>query len=405
MPKKRKYGSGSIRKRGETWEILYRPVPGSKQVCEKIGRESDGISREDAEHALWERLVEIGKGHGKSFLGHNFSDVALDWREQVEALNPDLSARTLELYDNSLFVHLLPAFGDDYLHQIDAPVIERYVAKKITIPPSDPSAVPVDGVVASQNDKPLGRSAIKHQLSVLNAVFKFAIRNRLMTSNPISELDLNISSKRKRVVPLEQSEVKSLLRNCKDEEEETLLLLLGATGLRLGEVLALEIGDFDLKKQALTVERTQTRKRGKIFISKNGPKTNAGHRTLRVSDELSKRIERQISRAELRTKDKETKLLFPNKKGNMHSESNFRNRVFQPALQRAGLSKEYTPHSLRHTFASECIAAGLPDTQIAYYLGHSNPQTTRMIYAHIFERHRQTIADLADIYSHDIVDE
>jgi integrase len=398
---KRKYGTGSVRKRGQTWEIIYRPVPGGKQVSEKVGKESDGIGREEAEHALRERLVQIGRGHGHAFLGHSFGVVAQEWRNQVEALNPDLSDRTLELYDNSL-KHLLPAFADDYLHQIDAPIIERYVAKKMTIPPSSPDAIPVDGEVASKLDRPLGRRSIQQQLSVLNYIFRYAMRNKLVSSNPVQEIEVNITQKRKPVKPLEQEEVKKLLMHTRNEEEETLVLLLSATGLRIGEALALEIADFDPNKQTLYIQRTQTKIGGKTVISKNGTKTHAGQRTLRVSDELARRIKRQIARATLRDKGKG--LLFPNRKGNMHSESNFRNRVFRPALERAGLSLEYTPHSLRHTFASECIAAGLSDTLIAYFLGHSNPQTTRLIYAHVFERHRQTIADLADIYSHETVD-
>lgn len=390
-----------MRKRGETWEIMYRPVPGGKQVCEKIGKESDGIGREEAEHALRERLVQIGRGHGNTFLGHPFGVVAREWRMQVEALNPDLSSRTLELYDNAINVHLLAAFADDFLHQIDAPVIERYIAKKMTIPPSDPGAVPVDGEVASKLTEPLGKRSIQQQLSVLNNIFRYAMRNKLVSSNPVQELEINLSQKRKPVQPLEQDEVKKLLMNTRNEEEETMILLLSATGLRIGEALALEINDFHPQKQTLSIQRTQTKVRGKTVISKNGTKTNAGQRTLRVSDELAQRIKRQIARANKRN----SKLLFPNRKGNMHSESNFRNRIFRPALERAGLTLDHTPHSLRHTFASECIAAGLPDSQIAYFLGHSNIQTTRLIYAHIFERHRQTIADLAAIYSHEAVDD
>lgn len=402
---KRGYGTGSIRKRGQTWEILYRPVPGGKQVCEKVGREQDGIKKEDAEYALRERLVQIGRGHGNSFLGHPFGVVAKQWRDQVAALNPELSNRTLELYDNALRVHLLPAFEDDFLHMIDAPVLERYIAKKMTIPPSDPEAVPVDGEIAQNLDKPLGRRSIQQQLSVLNYIFRYAMRNKLMSNNPVQEIEVNLSQKRKAVTPLEQEEVRELLMHTKNEEEETMILLLSATGLRLGEALALRVSDFDDRAQTLSITRTQTRRGGKTEISENGPKTNAGRRTLRVSDELAKRIRRQIARALPRCNSTQEKLLFPNRKGNMHSEANFRNRIFRPALERAGLSLDHTPHSLRHTFASECIAAGLPDTQIAYFLGHSNPQTTRLIYAHIFQRHRQTIADLADIYSHETVDE
>ena len=399
---KRKYGTGTVRKRGDTWQISYRPIPGGKRVFETVGKESAGISKEDAEHMLMERLVQIGRGEGSTFLGHPFAAVAKEWRIQVEALG-DLSDRTLELYDNALEVHLLPAFGDDFFHQLDEPVIERYCSKKFTLSPGEPGAVPVEGEIANRRKDPVGRRTIEQHLSVLNLIFRYAVRNKMMISNPISEVEIR-SGKKKEVKVLEQEEVKKLLMNCLDEEQETLFLLLSATGLRLGEALALRTTDFDRKKQVLKIERTQTRKGGKTVISQSGTKTDAGRRELKVSDYLAMRLERQIARSEMRCKKQRMKILFANRRGNMHSESNIRNRWFQPARERAGLDPEHTPHSLRHTFASECIAAGLPDTQIAYYLGHKNPQTTRLIYAHIFDRHKQTIADLASIYSHDPVD-
>ena len=400
---KRRYGTGSVRKRGGTWEILYRPVPGGKQKCRRVGREEDGIGRAEAEHALNEVLVQIGRGEGQTMVGHRFGDVARAWREQVEALNPDLSNRTLELYDVALNVHLLPAMENSYLHAIEAQHIETYVAKKLTLAPSDPGAIPVDGEVASNLKRPIGRRSIQQQLSVLHQIFRFAVRHKMLASslNPMMEIEINLSTKRKEVKPLEQDEVRQLLMHTRNEEEETLLLLLGATGLRLGEALALQVGDFNEADQTLSIFRTQTKIGGKTVISPNGTKTNAGRRTLKISDEMAKRIKRQIQRAKPRCKDKDVKLLFPNKKGNLFPEANFRNRIFRPALERAGLPLTITPHSLRHTFASECIAQGLPVTQISAFLGHSNTQTTMSIYAHVFERHRQTIADLADVYSHE----
>lgn len=399
---KRKYGTGTVRKRGDSWQISYRPLPGGKRVWETVGKESAGITEADAEHMLMERLVQIGRGEGSTFLGHPFAAVASEWRQQVEALN-DFSDRTLELYDNALEVHLLPAFGDDFLHQIDAPVIERYCSKKLTLAPGQPGAVPVEGEVANRRKDPVGKRTIEQHLSVLNLIFRYAVRNKMMTANPIPEVEIR-PSKKKEVKVLEQNEVKNLLMHCRDEEQETLFLLLSATGLRLGEALALRITDFDDTKQVLKIERTQTRKGGKTVISKWGTKTDAGKRELKVSDYLAMRLRRQIARSEMKSKKQRVKILFANNRGNMHAESNIRNRWFLPALEAAGLNPEHTPHSLRHTFASECIAAGLPDTQIAYYLGHKSPQTTRLIYAHIFDRHKQSIADLASIYSHDPVD-
>ena len=400
MSKKRKYGTGGVRKRGKTWEIYYRPQAGSKRIFERVGTEDEGITESDAEHALMERLVQIGKGEGSAFLGHSFGQVAEEWRDQVEVLS-NVSQRTLELYDNALNVHLLPAFADDFLHQIDAPTLERYITKKMTIAPGQPGAVPVEGKAANTLGRPLGKRSIEQQLSVLNAIFRYAVRHKKMMRNPVPEVEISKTATKKKIVPLEPEEVRALLMAANHEEEETLFLLLSATGLRLGEALALQIDDFLEKDQKLRIERTLTKVGGKTTVSSNG-KTRSATRELKVSDHLAMRIKRQIKRAEIRCEKERVKLLFPNTRGRIQGESNFRNRVFIPALKRAGISLETTPHTLRHTFASQCIARNLPATQIAYYLGHANPQTTMTIYAHIFAKHRESIADLASIYSVDV---
>lgn len=402
---KRKYGTGGVRKRGNTWEIYYRPKPGGERIFETVGSERKGITEEDAQHLLMERLVQIGRGEGDVFLGHRFQDVALEWRSHVKAMG-NLSNRTMELYDNSLYVHLLPAFSEDFLHQIDSPVIERYCSKKLTLAPGEKGAVPVEGEAANNLGRPIGRRSVEQQLSVLNLIFKYAVRHKKMIRNPVAEVEITKGNKKKKKVePLEQDQVKELLMQARNEEEETLFLLLSSTGLRLGEALALQVKDFRDKDQVLRISRTQTKEGGKTVISSSG-KTGAAQRDLKVSDYLAMRIRRQIARAEKRCENEDTKLLFPNGKGRLQAESNFRNRIFYPALQRAGLDGNgYTPHTLRHTAASEFIAAGLPDTQIAYFLGHASPQITRTIYAHIFDRHRESIADLSDIYSHTPIDE
>jgi integrase len=59
--------------------------------------------------------------------------------------------------------------------------------------------------------------------------------------------------------------------------------------------------------------------------------------------------------------------------------------VFKPATQRAGLPAGFTFHSLRHTYVSLCVAAGIPPLEISRFAGHSNVTTTLGIYAHLFE--------------------
>lgn len=64
----------------------------------------------------------------------------------------------------------------------------------------------------------------------------------------------------------------------------------------------------------------------------------------------------------------------------------FYKAVYRPAVLRAGvLSPGLKFHSLRHTYASICVAAGIPPLEIARFMGHAKVTTTLTAYAHLFE--------------------
>lgn len=396
--KRRSYGQGTIRCRSGSWSIGYRPVPGGRRVWETIGPESAGVTREVAEHALLERLVAIGRGQGSQFLGHPFEVVAREWQRSQIALK-GLSTRAQELLEVALDCHLLPAFRGLYLHQISAGDIERYAAKKLTLAPGEPGAVPVEGKVASSRTEPLGIRSVEQQLSVLRQIFTYAKREGLVAENPVSLVELSSNPRtKKQIVPMEQEDVRAILKHSVTEERETLLLTMASLGLRLGELLALDCSDLNRRDRSISIQRTLSTKKGKTVISQY-PKTASGFRVLKVSPQLMNRLERQVARAKKLHKPGEPALLFPNGRGRIRGEGNFRRDIWRPALQEAGVPLSYTPHSLRHTFASELIAQGVPITQIAYLMGHSNPATTMRIYASIFKRFESQERDLSSLYS------
>jgi integrase len=395
---RRKYGQGTVRNRNGSWQIAYHPIPGGKRVWETIGTEAAGVTEEVAEHALMERLVTIGRGQGAQFLGHPFDVVAKEWQRNQVAMR-GLSTRSQELLEVALDCHLLPAFGGQFLHQISVSDIERYVAKKMTLAPGEPGAVPVQGKVAASRPEPVGVRSIQQQLSVLRQIFNWAKREGLVADNPAELVEISTNPReKKQIKPMEQEQVISILEQSGDEERETMLMTLAALGLRLGELLALDINDLNKKERSVTVQRTLSTKKGSTVIN-SYPKTGSGFRVLKISEDLMNRLERQEARAKLRHKVGQPTLLFPNSRGKIRGEGNFRRDIWRPTLAGAGVPLTFTPHSLRHTFASELIAQGVPITKIAYLMGHANPATTMRIYASIFKRHEADQADITDLYS------
>lgn len=397
--KRRRYGQGTVRKRGATWQIAYFPVPGGRRVWETVGSETAGVTREVAEHALMERLVEIGRGHGSQFLGHRFDVTIREWQRNHVALK-GLSVRAQELLQVALDCHLIPAFSGQYLHQISAGQIERYAALKMSLAPGEEGAVPVKGAVASARKKPLGRRSIEQQLSVLRQFFKWAKREGLVSENPVELVELSSPQRsRGQVKVLEQDQVRALMEGSINEERETMLMSLVALGLRLGEMLALQVSDLSAAGDEITIQRTLTTEKGKTVVG-NYPKTSAGYRSLKLSPQMKMRFERQVARAKKPHKAGQPDFLFPNSRGKVRGEGNFRRDIWHPAREAAGLPETFSPHSLRHTYCSELIALGsISIPQIAYRMGHSSPTTTMSIYASVFKRHESDQADIADLYS------
>lgn len=413
---KRTYGEGTKRCRSGTWEIGYRTHRGGKQIWEKVGRESEGVDEAAAELVLKERLVSIGRGEGASFEGWSFPETAHDWLKRYRALDTVVE-RTIELAEITVRCHLVPAFQDVLLHEFDIDLVEDYMIAKTSKAPGTPGAMAVEGKAAKARTQPLSRATVQKQLTVLSQICKFAIRKKRMTQDPVPLVEWRGKQKGRkgrtaRPEPLEREQVLAILLNARDEEEELQFLLMASLGLRLGELLGAYAHDYIDRKKTLHICRTQTKVGGQTLITDYGEaKTDAGNRQLKLSDGLHRRMMRQLARVNaLPSPAGMNRLLFPNTVGRIQSEANFRNRIWHETLDRAGLLPKpgepaMNPHRLRHTAASEMIAKGVLDTVIAYRLGHANAQITRTFYAHIFARHRDEVADLAEIYRHDKADD
>ncbi|HEY6117303.1 MAG TPA: tyrosine-type recombinase/integrase, partial [Candidatus Dormibacteraeota bacterium] len=91
-------------------------------------------------------------------------------------------------------------------------------------------------------------------------------------------------------------------------------------------------------------------------------------------------------------------LLFTASEGGPLRYSNFRSRVFDPAVKAAGLAgMGITPHKLRHTAASLAIAAGADVKVVQLMLGHKDASMTLNVYGHLFPDRLDEVADALDV--------
>ena len=164
---------------------------------------------------------------------------------------------------------------------------------------------------------------------------------------------------------------------------ESLVLFAGVTGLRWAEIVGLKVDDINLDICRAVVDKSLSELNGN-FIYKS---TKSGQtRSVVLPKYLHPHLNNQIEGKE------SSDYLFANKLGKPLSLSNFTKRVFKPAINASGIPP-ITPHDLRHTAASNAIAAGANVLSVANMLGHSDPTITLKRYSHLFSKDQDLLAD------------
>jgi integrase len=178
----------------------------------------------------------------------------------------------------------------------------------------------------------------------------------------------------------ETAEAEKLLR-ATPKEWRALIGLAVYAGLRQGEILALKWGDVDWTHNRVHVRRNLQRVHKLRLVDADAPrfaapKTDAGRRSVPVRPVLRALLE-EHKRA---WQPNELDLVFASEAGSPVDATNLVNRVYLPAVKRAGL-RRIRFHDLRHTFVTYCAAAGVPLAKVGDWVGHSDAKITE-IYRH-----------------------
>ncbi len=218
--------------------------------------------------------------------------------------------------------------------------------------------------------------------NVISAVFSHAIEDEVLTVNPVARLGRMIKKdKRQDVNPLRKEEARDFLATVKGHYPRYYPFFLCAlrTGMRLGELLALEWGDIDFRSGFIEVRRSYVK--GIISTPKNG-KARRVDMSRQLAETL-KALRTDRKREALAKGWKEVPdLIFVNEACGILDHANLRTRVFWPALTKTGL-RRMRIHDLRHTFASLLIQQGESLAYVKEQLGHHSIQITVDIYGHL----------------------
>ena len=247
----------------------------------------------------------------------------------------------------------------------------------------------------------MSQSIINKVYLMVQRTLKEAIKRGIIVKNPMEDVKKPKSKKvfekvRALTTEEEQRFYNAITEN--DVEYSWQMLLSMFTGMRMGEINALQVGDINLNFKTISVDKTMARGlKGEALISDN-PKTEAGKRVIPISETVMPLVKEIL---EYCGRHKKSDYIFIHK-GKLITTSQV-NLQFQRAVQKYGVldtdvKGKVSLHSLRHTFATRCIEAGMQPKVLQKLLGHSDIQVTLNTYCDAFENFQKENIEKTDIY-------
>ncbi|MFH0983631.1 MAG: tyrosine recombinase XerC [Planctomycetota bacterium] len=226
------------------------------------------------------------------------------------------------------------------------------------------------------------KSTVARKLATLRSFYKFCLRRGYVQANPLAAIRTPKQEKRlPKFLDLEQ--ISKLLQTPDDStllgaRDRAMLEVMYSTGIRVSELVDLNLTDVDLMGQALRVRGKGRKQR----VTPVGPTALAA---------INKYRERR--QADPRAAGFNQEALFVNKHGQRLSTRSVR-RKLDKYLAQAGMDPTISPHTLRHTFATHMLDNGADLRSVQELLGHQSISTTQ-VYTHVTARRLKAAYDEA----------
>ncbi len=277
--------------------------------------------------------------------------------------------RTIERYSEIINNHLIPSVGDIELQELTPIILQKYISELLKCGNKRTGAG-------------LSSSAVNSIITV--------VQNSLHTAYNLRYINDMVGDKLKRPKAVEKqiecfsvAEQKQIEQAVRDGEKPYMLgvLICLYTGLRIGELLALEWSDIDFSNGTLMVDKTchyGVNLNGQFGRIVDTPKTETSIRLIPLPKQLIPLMKEH--------KKIPSKLVI-SKNGEGISNRTYQ-RNFESLLKSLNL-KHRGFHALRHTFATRALECGMDVKTLSELLGHKSPAVTLKKYAHTFLIHKK----------------
>ena len=311
---------------------------------------TDVAEKIKAKLVLGELKVEKVNKNGPAFkaLAERWLAMPHDWKES-----------TREGYTSNLTNHVYPVFGKRPVDQISRKQLKLFFDDIYT--------------------KGLNARTLKRIRAPFRGVLSYAVESELIEANPFDSLRMNYKSNTPEIKPLNESEAAKVLEQAKGYlggKYYPPLLLLLRTGMRIGEVLALQWTDIDFENRQIEVKRSW--RNGVTSRTKNKKSRRVG-----MSPQLKEVLKNH------RTSSKRKALLSGKPFSELVFNGNRKERLDRLSLKHAlnhstneAEVRQIRIHDLRHSYATIRLMRGHNILDVSHQLGHSKTSITLDVYAH-----------------------
>lgn len=332
-----------INNRGYMQERITDPHTGLLRTVSVKCSGTSAKARDEAYRELQDKIKSLSESEFRLFptIDIYLSEMQKEWKPSTYS------------HENSHFKQIKKILGDAYMNKITA----GYIRTKF--------------IESGKNNHTLN----DYQYSI-KTFWRWAYRNDFVKSLEVADKlsTFRDTPKKERIQDkyLETSEVKRLLTAMADPRYKLLTKFLVLTGMRIGEVQALE--DSDVWGSIIRINKTYDRS-NRIVTS---PKSLESKREIHIQPELKECIDQIRELKEIIGYI--GKLFFPDTNGKRIDYSSYND--YLELVSMGALGRKITPHIFRHTHCSILVMSGLSYEAIMARLGHGDSKVTKQIYTH-----------------------
>lgn len=359
--------TGSVIDRGNGKWLLKWDLPrladGKRRQAYKVVQVE---GKKEAKAALRAELAKVDSGQYVAPSKLLFSECIEAWLAQERV---DRGAKTLERYEDLIRKHVRPRLGH--------------------LPVQSITDATLNGIYGDLRAEPVGLAprTINHIHRVIFAILRRAVKDKRVTQN-VAEAAEPPSVPDDEIEVLDDKQTATVLEALRGKALYPLVLVSVSTGIRRGELCALRWNDLDFERAKLRVDESleQTKALG---LRVKPPKTRSGRRILSLPALVVTEL-RSFWKATAETRLKlgmgtvpADAFVFGHIDTGAPRSPNALTREWSRALAKIKGVPAVTWHALRHTHASQMLAAGVDIVTVSKRLGHAKPDITLRVYSHL----------------------